>query len=58
MRTAQRKTKYRSDKLALRSAGNYGDKPVTNALMEFMKGWEVYDFRPDLIRQDFLTFPI
>ena len=24
------KTKYRSDKLALRSAGNYGDKPVTN----------------------------
>ena len=51
------KTKYRSDKLALRSAGNYGDKPVTNALMGFMKGWEVYDFRPDLIRQDFLNFP-
>ena len=51
------KTKYRSDKLALRSAGNYGDKPVTNALMEFMKGWEVYDFRPDLIRQDFSKFP-
>ena len=50
-------TRYRSDKLALRSAGNYGDKPVTNALMEFMKGWEVYDFRPDLIRQDFSTFP-
>ncbi len=51
------KTKYRSDKPALRSAGNYGDKPVTNALMGFMKGWEVYDFRPDLIRQDFLNFP-
>ena len=50
-------TRYRSDKLALRSAGNYGDKPVTNVLMEFMKGWEVYDFRPDLIRQDFSTFP-
>ena len=50
-------TRYRSDKLALRSAGNYGDKPVTNALMEFMKNWEVYDFRPDLIRQDFSTFP-
>ena len=50
-------TRYRSDKLALRSAGNYGDKTVTNALMEFMKGWEVYDFRPDLIRQDFSTFP-
>ena len=46
-------TRYRSNKLALKSAGDYGDKPVTSALMEFMKGWEVYDFRPDLIRQDF-----
>ena len=50
-------TRYRSSQLALRSAGNYGDKPITNALMEFMKGWEVYDFRPDLIRQDFSKFP-
>ena len=50
-------TPYRANELALRSAGNYGDKPVTNALMEFMKGWEVYDFRPDLIRQDFSKFP-
>ena len=50
-------TRYRSNKLALRSAGNYGDKPATNTLMEFMKGWEVYDFRPDRIRQDFEKFP-
>lgn len=50
-------TTYRSNKLALRSAGNYGDKPATNTLMEFMKGWEVYDFRPDRIRQDFSEFP-
>ena len=50
-------TRYRSNELALRSAGNYGDKPVTNALTEFMKGWAVYDFRPDRIRQDFEEFP-
>ena len=47
----------RSNKLALWSAGDYGDKPVTNALAEFMKDWIVYDFRPDLIRQDFEEFP-
>ena len=50
-------TRYKSNKLALRSAGDYGNKPVTNALMDFIKGWEVYDFRPDLIRQDFEKFP-
>ncbi len=44
-------TRYRSSKLALRSAGDYGDKPITNALTEFMKGWEVYNPRPDLIRR-------
>ena len=51
------KTRYRSNEPALRSAGNYGNKPVTNILMEFMKGWEVYDLQPDLIRQDLLKFP-
>ena len=50
-------TRYKSNKLALRSAGDYGNKPVTNALMDLIKGWEVYDFRPDLIRQDFEKFP-
>ena len=50
-------TPYRANELALRSAGNYGDKPVTNALMEFMKGWKGYDFQPNLIRQDFEKFP-
>ena len=49
--------RYRSNKLALRSAGDYGDKPITNALMDFIKGWEVYDFRPDRIRQDLEKFP-
>ena len=49
-------TPYRSSKLALESAGNYGDKPVTSALTEFMKGWIVYDFRPELLRLDFEKF--
>ena len=44
-------TRYKSNKLALRSAGDYGDKPITSALTEFMKGWEVYNPRPDLIRR-------
>ena len=40
-------TKYKSNKLALRSAGDYGNKPVTSALAKFIQGWEFYDFRPD-----------
>ncbi|MDE0012486.1 MAG: AAA family ATPase [Candidatus Poribacteria bacterium] len=43
-------TPYNSDELALRSAGNYGNKPITRALAEFMKEWKFYDFSPDLIR--------
>ena len=43
-------TKYTSNKLALRSAGDYGHKPVTSALTEFIQGWEFYDFEPNHIR--------
>ncbi len=43
-------TKYRSNKLALKSAGDYGNKPVTSALTEFIKGWEFYDFQPSQMR--------
>ena len=46
----ENRTKYKSDKLALRSAGDYGDKPVTNVLTAFVKGWNFYDFQPDLMR--------
>ena len=42
--------RYRSNKLALKSAGDYGDKPVTGALTEFIKDWEFYNFRPESIR--------
>ncbi len=42
--------------LALESAGNYGDKPITRALAEFIKEWQFFDFYPDLIRSNLTTF--
>ena len=47
------KTSYKSNKLALKSAGDYGNKPITNALTEFIKGWEFYDFQPARMRRGF-----
>ena len=44
------RTKYKSNKLALKSAGDYGNKPITSALTEFIKGWNFYDFQPGRIR--------
>ena len=43
-------TKYTSDKIALRSAGGYGHKPITSALAAFIQGWEFYDFEPNYMR--------
>lgn len=50
------KTTYTSNKLALKSAGDYGDKPITSALTEFIKSWEIYDFQPEFIRNRLSTF--
>ncbi len=50
------KTTYKSNKLALKSAGDYGNKPVTNALTKFIRSWEFYDFHPDFIRNHLTTF--
>ena len=47
---------YNSDKLALGSAGNYGNKPITRALAEFIKKWQIYDFMPDFIRGNLASF--
>lgn len=33
-------------KLALKSASDYGNKPVTSALSEFIQDWKFYDFKP------------
>ena len=35
------KTTYTSNKLALKSAGDYGNKPITSILTKFIKGWEI-----------------
>lgn len=49
---SENETTYRSNKLALGSAGNYGNKPITSTLTEFIKGWEFYDFQPSHMRRD------
>ena len=53
----QNQTTYRSNQLALRSAGDYGNKPTTKELTTFIKGWKFYDFQPDLIRGQVKGFP-
>ena len=54
----ENETPYKSNKLALKSAGDYGDKPTTRALTEFIRKWKFYDFRPDLIREHFKVLPL
>lgn len=44
------KTNYQSGKLALKSAGDYGDKPITSLFTAFVRDWEFYDFQPRLMR--------
>lgn len=45
---------YKSSKLALKSAGNYGHKPITNELSNFVGDWKFYDLSPSKIREKFL----
>ncbi len=52
----ENETIYKFYGLALESAGNYGDKPITRALAEFIKEWQFFDFYPDLIRSNLTTF--
>lgn len=40
------KTAYTSNKLALKSAGDYGNKPITRDLRQFIMGWKFYNFQP------------
>ena len=53
---SKNKTNYKSNKLALKSAGDYGNKPITSALTEFIRGWEFYDFQPEFIRDPLTSF--
>ncbi len=41
---------YFSEKLALTSAGDYGDKPITNLLIDFIKDWAFFNFMPEIMR--------
>ena len=49
-------TNYKSNKLALKSAGDYGNKPITRSLTEFIKGWEFYNFDTGYIRGSLTEF--
>ena len=48
--------KYKADKLALRSVGDYGDNPVANDLIEFIKAWGFYNIIPEVIRTELTDF--
>lgn len=48
-------TVFHSTKLALKSAGDYGNKPVTKALADFIRNWELYNFRPSEMRRGKIT---
>ena len=43
-------TPYNPKTLALKAAGDYGDKPITRAVAEFIQRWEFYAFDSKLIR--------
>ena len=51
-------TSYRSSKLALKSAGDYGYKPVTSALTGFIKSWKFFNFRPEPIRKYLMEYSL
>ena len=55
---SQKETPYKDSKLALKSAGAYGHKPITNALTKFIKTWEFYNFQPELIRKNLMEYSL
>nr|VFK18868.1 MAG: Predicted ATPase [Candidatus Kentron sp. LFY] len=44
------KTTYSSGELALKSAGAYGNKPITKRFSDFLKDFKFYDFDPNAIK--------
>ena len=48
----ENETSYKPDTLALKAAGDYGFKPITSALAEFIKKWEFHNFEPKLMPSD------
>ncbi|MGK7930861.1 MAG: AAA family ATPase [Microcystaceae cyanobacterium] len=52
----EQKYKSRTGNLALKSAGDFGHKPITSKIVEFIGEWEVYDLDPDIIRGGYINF--
>lgn len=44
--------------LALKSAGNFGNKPFTKKLANYIREWEFYNIEPDKIRQTEVNLPV
>ena len=46
--------KYQSKtgNLALKSTGDFGDKPFTSEIAEFIRNWDFYDLDPEIIRDN------
>ncbi len=44
--------KSKAGGLALRSAGDFGNKPFTSKLADFIRKWEFYDLDPELMRRE------
>jgi predicted ATPase len=42
--------------LALKSAGDFGNKPMTSKIAEFIREWQIYDLDPDLMRGRYFNF--
>ena len=53
----ENETNYKPNSLALKAAGDYGNKPITSALTEFIKGWEFHGFESKLAPNHLLGPP-
>ena len=53
----QKAMEYRSNKLAVSAVGDVRNKPITKAFAQSIQDWQIYDFRPDLIRRGLQRLP-
>jgi predicted ATPase len=51
-KSSPQKYKSQSGALALGSAGNFGDKPITAKLAESINSWEFYNLDPDMMKKE------
>ncbi len=53
----QKAIECKSNKLAVSAVGDYRIQPITKAFAQSIQGWQIYDFRPDLIRRGLQRLP-